>query len=231
MGPVVNAVSECTLPEKVLLAALSLEEQGSSPFTAEVLTVAAWRKYPRTFGLKGFEEEHPDSNKVLTALMGEKGLARRGWLHKAGQKLYTLTREGRQLSRRLLQGEAPPAERPAAAVKLDRQHDKLLQGLLASTAYEKFRQTRQNELKFADACRFWGITENLSGEALDERLDLLEVTLAESERLLGAGSAVLSNGQAITGDDTGALCDLHGYLRQRFSPHLTLLRKRAERGS
>jgi hypothetical protein len=228
MGPAVNPVSECTLPEKILLAASGLEEDGQTSFHAEALVVAAWRKYPRTFGLKGFEEEFPDSNKVLSSLMGEKGLVKRGWLLKVGQKLYSLTREGRQVVRRLLHGEVAPPK-PAAPVKLNRDHDKVMQSLLASTAYEKFREGRQQELKFADACRFWGITENLSGEALDERLDEVEMTLAESERLIGAGSATLSNGHSITGDDTGGLCDLHGYLRQRFSPHLTLLRKRAGR--
>ena len=38
--------------------------------------------------------------------MGEKGLARRGWLVKMGQKLYALTRDGRQVVRRLLPGRA-----------------------------------------------------------------------------------------------------------------------------
>jgi hypothetical protein len=228
MGLAVNPVSEATLPEKILLAAFSLEELGQTPFTAEALTVAVWQKYPRTFGLKGFEEQHPDSNKVLASIMGVKGLAGRGWLLKAGQKLYTLTRDGRQVVRRLMHGEVAPPKADAP-VKLSREHDKLLQGLLVSTAFEKFREGHQQELKFADACRFWGITENLSGEALDERLDLVEMTLAESERQIGTGNAVLGNGHSITGDDTGALCDLHGYLRQRFSPHLTLLRKRANR--
>src|SRR6516164_2489687 len=83
----VNAtISDCTLPEKILLAASTLEERGTVPFTAEALIVAVWERYPQSFGLKGFEERHPDSNKVLSALMGEKGLAKRGWLHKAGQK-------------------------------------------------------------------------------------------------------------------------------------------------
>jgi hypothetical protein len=225
----VNAISECTLPEKILLAAFGLEEQGQTPFTAEALVVAAWEKYSQAFGLKGFEDRYPDSNKVLTALMGEKGLARRGWLHKAGQKLYNLTREGKHVVRRLLQGEAAPP-RSSTPVKLEREHDRLLQGLLASTAFEKYREGKQGELKFADACRFWGITENLTGDALDSRLDLVEMALAESERVMGNGRATLGNGQSISTDDTGPLCDLHGYLRQRFSPHLTLLRKRAERG-
>jgi hypothetical protein len=96
----VNIVAECTVPEKILLAAYGLEEQGQSPFSAEALVVAAWQKFPRTFGLKGYSDQYPDSNKILTSIMGEKGLARRGWLAKMGQKLYSLTRDGRQVVRR-----------------------------------------------------------------------------------------------------------------------------------
>ena len=80
MGLAVNKLAECTLPEKILLAGFELEEQGQSPFSAEALIVAAWQKYPRTFGLKGYEELYPDSNKVLAGIMGEKGLPKRGWM-------------------------------------------------------------------------------------------------------------------------------------------------------
>src|SRR3954451_19662227 len=90
-------LAEGTWPEKILLAASQLEEQGQTPFSAEALIVSAWQKYPKTFGLKGYEENYPDSNKVLSGIMGEKGLPRRGWMIKVGQKLYSLTRDGRQI--------------------------------------------------------------------------------------------------------------------------------------
>jgi hypothetical protein len=227
----VNTIAECTVPEKILLAASQLEEQGQSPFSAEALIVAAWQKYPRTFGLKGYDEQYPDSNKVLASIMGEKGLARRGWLNKMGQKLYSLSPEGRRAVRRLLQGEDQPesikSERP---IKLSKEHDKLLQGLFETSAYEKFREGRQQELTFADACRYWNITENLSAEALDARLDHLRAALAEIERNLGAGSANLSDGHNIGSEDLTLLCDIHRNLLQRFSRHLTLVRNRAPKG-
>ena len=104
-----STVVDCTVPEMILLAAWDLEQQGQSPFSAESLIVTAWLRFPRAFGLKGYADQYPDSNKVLTAIMGEKGLARKGWLAKMGQKLYSLTREGRNVVRRLQQGEEPPA--------------------------------------------------------------------------------------------------------------------------
>src|SRR5438067_6758945 len=105
-------VDDFTVPEKILLAADHLDKEGQSQFTAEALIVASWEKFPTTFGLKGFSEKYPDSNKILSSLMGEKGLARRGWLVKMGQKLYALTREGRRVIRRVTmqEGEDEPEE-------------------------------------------------------------------------------------------------------------------------
>src|ERR1700722_10611591 len=117
MGPMVNIVVDTTLPKKILLAAFLLEEAGQSPFSAEALIVGAWQKYPVTFGLKGYAEQYPDSNKVLASIMGEKGLAKRGWLEKMGQKLYTLTKDGRLVVKRLMQGEAPPPKPPRTVEK------------------------------------------------------------------------------------------------------------------
>lgn len=226
-----STIAECTVPEKILLAAFHLEELGQSPFSAEALIVAAWQKYNRTFGLKGYDQQYPDSNKVLASIMGEKGLARRGWLVKMGQKLYALSADGRRTVRRLMQGEDQPetikSDRP---IKLSKDHDKLLQGLFVSSAYEKFLEKRQQELTFADACRFWGITENLSSEALDARLDHLRAAFAEIERLVGLGSANLSDGHNIALDDIGHLCDIHDHLLQRFGRHLSLLRNRTLKG-
>src|SRR6266404_6656383 len=114
-------VEDFTVPEKILLAAENLEKQGQSPFTAEMLIVASWQKFPNTFGLKGFAEKYPDSNKILSSIMGEKGLARRGWLVKMGQKLYAMTREGRNVVRRVMLQEEEPAQTGESAL-LSREH-------------------------------------------------------------------------------------------------------------
>jgi hypothetical protein len=223
----VDTIAEFTVPEKILLAAHHLEEAGQSPFSAEALIVAAWQQNPRTFGLKGYAEQYPDSNKVLTSLMGEKGLAKRGWLNKVGQKLYALTREGRHMVRRLRHEDAPPA--PSETVEIGRDHDKLLQTLFASTAVRKYQDGHKQDLTFADACRFWSITENLAGPALDSRLHAFRASLADIERTVRKGQAVLSDGRVFAFDDANLLSDLHLYLEDRFARHLTLLRNRAGR--
>ena len=218
-------IADCTVTEKILLAAHQLEQEGQSPFSAEALIVAAWQQYPRTFGLKGFADQYPDSNKVLSSIMGEKGLARRGWLVKMGQKLYALTRDGRQVLRRLLNEDEEP-EAPAPAVRLSRDQEKFALTLLDSSAVQKFEENRKMELTFADACRFWGITENLRGEVLDQRLSQFENNLAELDRALASADAELSNGRVLTAGDSRVLTNIHRHMEDRFTRHLSLLRTR-----
>ena len=220
-------IADCTVPEKILLAAHQLEQEGQSPFSAEALIVASWQKFPKTFGLKGYTDLYPDSNKVLSSIMGEKGLTRRGWLVKMGQKLYALTREGRQVTGRLLQGGEAPAA--AAGVKLTRELEKFLLGLLNSVALEKYTEDRKQELTFADASRFWGITDSMHGDVLDSRMNRFRAQLSDLDRLVGTDSVDLSNGRNVSADDIAQLTVLHDYLEERFARHLNLLRSRVER--
>ena len=226
-----STVAASTVPEMILLAAWDLEQQGQSPFSAEALIVTAWQKFPRAFGLKGYADQYPDSNKVLASIMGTKGLTRRALLVKMGQKLYALTREGRVIVRSLLDEEAAPEEPPPAeeSLKLSRDQEKFLLALLASTALQKYDEGRRNELTFADACRFWGITENLHGEALDQRLERVRTGLTGLSRTLGKASADLSNGRSVSPDEVSRLCHVNAYLEDRFARHLTLLRNRTGR--
>jgi hypothetical protein len=219
-------VDDFTVPEKILLAAEQLDKTGQSPFSAEALTVASWQKFPKTFGLKGYTDLHPDNNKILAAIMGEKGLARRGWLVKMGQKLYALTREGRTVVRKVtLSEEEPPVN--GDLVRLSRDQEKFVLSLLDSSAVQKFEENRKGDLTFADACRFWGVTENMKGEALDARLQLIEHQLSEFDRMLADHDGELSAGRNLSAGDIRVLTNIHRYMEDRFDRHLNLLRTRA----
>ena len=211
-----NIVSEATVPEKILLAAHHLEEHGQSPFSAESLVVSAWQKFPKTFGLKGYTNQYPDSNKILSSVMGERGLARRGWLSKMGQKLYALTREGRNVIRRVMMEEEEDA--PAGSVqRMSREHERFLKVLFDSSAVQKFEDNRKHELSFADACRFWSITENMKGELLDEKLEDMNTTLAELDRILADVDAEMSGGRVVTAGEIRVMTNIHRYMQDRFN--------------
>src|SRR5262249_33822125 len=182
----------------------------------------------KTFGLKGYADLYPDSNKVLSSIMGVKGLANRGWLVKMGQKLYSLTREGRQTVKHLLEGEEPaPAKRGAPS--LSRDQEKVLLRQFETSAVEKYTEGRKPELTFADACRFWDISESMNAETVNGRLSRVRIQLADIERILGQGDTEMSNGRYITAEDVSRLTEVHHYLEERFIRHLNLLRSRVER--
>jgi hypothetical protein len=218
-------VDDFTVPEKILVAADQLEQEGQTPFTAEALIVAVWKKFPNTFGLKGFSDQYPDSNKVLSSLMGEKGLARRGWLIKTGQKMYALTREGRRVIRRVMLQEGEEPEEPKLQ-RLSRDLERYLVNLLDSTAVQKFDENRKNELTFADACRFWGITENMRGDQLDEKLSAVQKHLAELDRVFAETDIELTSGRVLTAGDIRVVANIHRHMEDRFERHLNLLRSR-----
>jgi hypothetical protein len=224
-------VAELTLSETILLAAAKLEEQGNSPFSAEDLTVAAWKMSPRAFGLKGYWEQHPDSNRVLASIMGERGLARKGWLVKIGQKMYSLSKEGQRICRRLSDGEEgsfPAPEDDEPTPHLSREQDKLIIALLDSTARDKIKHNKTHDLSFADACRFWGLTENLSPEAIDSRLQFVERTLSLAERTAAKHTLRVGH-RDVSRADVELLRDTSDNLQERFARHLSLLRSRSGR--
>lgn len=218
-----TSIADLTASEKILLAAAELEKQGRSPFTAETLVVAAWRQFPETFGLRGYLDQYPDSNKVLSNVMGEKGLTRRGWLVKLAKKEYALSREGRRVVARLLHQEEPEA---GQAIRLPRDQERLLVSLLDSIALRKMEEGRKHELTSADAWRFWDITQNLRGEAVDEHLRRMEQFLQYLERECAQADIELPSGRIVTAGDVRVLANVHRYMLDRFAQHLKLLRSR-----
>jgi hypothetical protein len=91
---------ELTTLKKVLIAAAMLDGDQQT-FTAEDVIVRAWQSFPESFGLNGYRDKHPDSNRVLAKLMGSVGLCARGWLEQTSTKTYRLTNAGRKMARSL----------------------------------------------------------------------------------------------------------------------------------
>lgn len=226
MANKVISIEDCTVPEKILLAANQLEESGQTPFSAEALIVMAWQKYPRTFGLKGFVELYPDSNKILASIMGEKGLARRGWLVKTGLKMYALTKDGSIVVKRILQGEDRPASRQST-IRTNKETDRILLNIMDSIAFEKFQDGRKQEVAFTDACKFFSIQDGMSADQIDAKIKLVLKCLQNMEHQIGLGNAVLSTGQSVAMLDVVLSMEILKYLEEKFSRHFNLLKVRA----
>jgi hypothetical protein len=103
--------------------------------------------------------------------------------------------------------------------------EKLLETLFACSAWHKFREGRKSELTFADACYFWGITENMPANVIATRLERLRIDLMGIENHVGPdGAAVLSDGRSVSFEDICTLSDTDVFLQGRFCRHLNRLR-------
>jgi hypothetical protein len=201
------------------------------------LIVEAWRLYPDTFGLSGYSEKYPDSNRVLTNIMGTKGMRGEGWLRKVGEKQYRLTSAGLSDGEALIQRGSPelPAGEEAQMnylrAELDRQTAAALDRLITTGAAQKAFNGRPETVSFHDACRFWDITTRTNANTLNTRLaDATVLPDRATEILSGKGDTdglKLANGRLIK-KEINALYDLHVEMQRRFKSELDIIRRRSD---
>ncbi len=222
-----------TVPEKVLIAALEARKR-SPTFTAEDLVVEAWKLYPDTFGLSGYADSYPDSNRVLTNIMGTKGMRGKGWLRKVGEKQYRLTSAGISDGEALLR-EGPPTSGQSAEylrAELDRQTTSALDRLLTTGAAHKAIDGCADTVTFHEACGFWDITARSNANTLNTRLTDTTVLLDRAlEALANKGESEglkLASGTVITKAQIKILRDLHVELQTRLKSELDILRRRTD---
>lgn len=222
---------DLTVTQKVLLAAHALEKEGQSPFSAEALIVACWKMNKKTFGLKGFAELYPDSNRVLAVIMGERGLARQGWLNKDGVKIYSLSERGRMEAERIHRGEEPPpkvkTERTRSTpAKINRDIEKFILRITTTQAIRRYRTGAKFEITFRDACAFWGVTDPTDLMAVRKAAASVPDEVARAEELFTGDRLVLSNGQLVTMDELKMISAVHSFLSEQFARQLDLSRVR-----
>src|SRR5207244_688440 len=83
--PIMATTAKTSLPDLLYQAACTLGQE----FSTEELVVAAHKLYPGQFSLMGYPQ-HPDSNKVISYLCGDRSLVAKGWLAKCGPKRFLL---------------------------------------------------------------------------------------------------------------------------------------------
>ncbi len=97
-----------TAAQVIMLAAEDLMTAGASEFTEWDLTVAAWGRDRTRFGLRGYEQKHPDHKRVMMEIMGQKpqNPLALGFMEKVRPNVYRLTPLGRAVVTRL-RGNGP----------------------------------------------------------------------------------------------------------------------------
>jgi hypothetical protein len=193
-----------TANQKILLAARDLEARGFKPFTIEALTVAAWKSCPKSFGLKGYESLHPNSNVIYASIMGEGRLVRRGWLEKKGPKLYELSAQGRAEAERIAGGDS--GRRKTGVIQPSRECEAELDRLLVSRAVIRLRGGNALTLNRTDADAFW-----LHGDG-----EAVEAVILAARACLVGGVVKLRSGREVREAELSEVSLVNAWLSVKF---------------
>jgi len=218
-----------TTVEKILLAAHALENNGRSPFSAEELVVKAWENDKSLFGLQGYSEQYPDSNRILSNIMGNKGLKGKGWIDKVGEKLYKLTASGTSIAKSM----TDPAQYPASrASTIDRKQMAIILRMLESPAFKKKNAREEEGILFRDACKFWGISSYSDASTVTTQFRVNKDVLADLEKAVAnsaTGRLVLPYMKdEIDKEKVSSLIETNEFLRTKFFDEIENLLKRRD---
>jgi len=221
-----------TVMQKLLVAALSLEDSGRGQFSAEDLVVMAWQQFPHAFGLSGHLDKqgkplYPDSNRVYMEIMGSKPLRKQGLLRKVGTKMYQLTEAGR---RRAAAAREVCLDEEPKKLALARERIDQLRRLFDSKAAKKVRSGHIEDVSFFDACGFWGINARSGAKDLWSRFAHIEALLDAAAQALGGGEAASSRHGAVpyAMEDLRGLRRVHDLLCERFSSEIAVIKGRTD---
>jgi hypothetical protein len=216
-----------TIPEKILQAAMAINGENET-FTAEDLIVSSWKLYPDVFGLQGYADKHPDSNKILSNIMGSKGLREKKWIRKVGEKKYRITEAGKEAYRNLANTNTESSH----SAGLSREIKVILSKLLKTKALEKFKTGQQENLNFSDACMFWNISVRSNAALLESRLKDFEVALSVAENLMADSKqdkiSLVHGEVSLSMDNIKELRCLHKFMYEKFSGQLAFISKRRD---
>jgi hypothetical protein len=216
--------------DRILLAAADLARKAET-FTAEDLVVRAWEMYPEHFGLQKYADKHPDSNRILTKIMGSGGLRGKGWLTKVGAKRYRVTDVGLLAADRLREVTAPlEGTEKGRLAQIERQFVFVLQRMLRSVAFEKYRAGQV--LTFSDVCAFWNISPRSTANQLTRRTTQTDTAIALALKQLESGgkeAVVLPGTQdPVEARDLQRLRALSDDIRVQFSKEISVILGRTD---
>jgi hypothetical protein len=221
--------STLTNADKVLLAAMRLCEGDSArTFTAEALAVAAWLGDKTSFGLRGYEDQYPDSNKLFKSIDSKGGLVVKGLIQKVGDRTFRLSAGGIAAGSRL-----DPLS-PEKQLRLERELATAVSRLIEHAVFREWIGDHAKPTKFSAAGQFWGVAPGTPERIVRGRINSIQTTLEEALQYMTArGVDVLFK------EKDKPLCDrvdvercleFHEALKGRFSKELAILMPREQTG-
>jgi hypothetical protein len=219
-----------SLREQVMLAALDCSGGDlEKPFTSEDLLVAAWKRDRLAFGLRGHEQEYPDSDKVRKELDSRgarpgspsTGLVSSGLLLRVRERIYRLTPAGLAAAAEVV-GAEPDTRGKAERVLAD--------AVVVIVSHPIFRAWIKDPVfpkHFRDGGHFWGVAPGTPPKVIRTRVLDVERTLEKALRMLdsaGVDEAASRHGKGLFDRaDIERAMNFQATLKERFAKDLATL--------
>src|SRR6516164_3235924 len=179
--------ARASLRQQVLLAALDCSGGDlTSTFTAEDLLLAAWKRDPMAWGLRGHEKQYPDSEKIYVELdrasVGGRnvrgGLAGLGLLEKVQRRTYRLTPAGLAAASKVV------GATPSIRAKAERSLADAIENILSHPVFQDWTKDPALPKHFRDAGHFWGIAAGTPPSVIRRRITEIDLTLDRARATL-----------------------------------------------
>jgi hypothetical protein len=167
-------------PQVLLAAAACSDGDLRSTFTAEDLLIRAWKANTAAWGLRGYEDQHPDPEKIYKELnrRGQSGLVGLGLLEQVSPLVFRLTPAGLAAASGLDPKDMKIRE------KASRELQEQIKVILSQSVFRNWLKDPSTPKSFHKAGSFWGIAPGTPPRVVRERVASVEVTLEAAERLL-----------------------------------------------
>lgn len=222
------ATPRISLRDQVLLAAA--ECCGGEPaveFSAEDLLLAAWQADPASWGLRGHENEHPNSERIYTELDRANvkgGMVGLGLLEKVGKRVYRLSPSG---FARVAELDPINERHRGQQQRAHRAVEAAMREILGHQTFMGWLKDPQHPKRFRDACHFWNIAPGTPADVVVTRVRRAEQTLEGALQLLErtgtAGIAAGSGTGQYEREDIERCVAFQAELRVRFNKELVAM--------
>lgn len=214
------------LKQQVLLAALECSGGNCQKmFTMEDLVVCSWKNDKRAWGLRGYEDLYPDSDKLQKEIgsrgPGLEGVVDLGWLERAQPRVYRLTPAG------LVAASSLEPSNIVTREKADRELEVAVKQILEHRVFKNWIADPARPKYFREAGHFWGIAPGTPPKTVRERVYSIEQILGAALDLLrdrGVEEITERRGKVLFDrHDIERCLEFQVTLKRRFATDLKLL--------
>jgi len=214
------------LKDQLLAAAFAITGGDlDAVFSSEELLIQAWSTDPTAWGLRGFEKEHPDADRIHRELdsrgKGQKGLVDQGLVERIRPRTYRLTPEG------LLRATHLAGSKRVSLERLDRVAESEIRRILEHPVFRCWLENPAEPRSFSEAGYFWGIAAGTPPGVIRQRIGRVDQWLVVADQLLsekGVDEVAEGSGRPLFERNDIARCrEFQTTLKERFGEPLRRL--------